>query len=54
MCLVLDYVPYGDMFTLWTFHGFFPEPLVKIYVAELSLVLGKCYKLLNHVLSLKI
>ena len=29
------------MFTLWTFHGYFPEPLVKIYVAELALVLGE-------------
>lgn len=37
--IVLDYVPYGDMFTLWTFHGFFPEPLVRIYIAQLALVL---------------
>jgi len=43
ICLfaVLDYIPYGDMFTLWTFHGFFPELLVKLYVAELAMVLGK-------------
>ena len=38
---VLEYIPYGDMFTLWTFHGFFPERLVRIYVAELAMVLGK-------------
>ena len=29
------------MFTLWTFHGYFPESLVRIYVAELAMVLGK-------------
>ncbi|CAC5361174.1 SGK494 [Mytilus coruscus] len=38
--IVLDYVPFGDMFTLWTFHGYFPQPLVKIYVSQLALVLG--------------
>ncbi|XP_052073932.1 ribosomal protein S6 kinase-related protein-like [Mytilus californianus] len=37
--IVLDYVPFGDMFTLWTFHGYFPQPLVKIYVSQLALVL---------------
>ena len=38
---VLDYVPYGDMFTLWTFHGYFPEKLVTIYVAQMAMSLGK-------------
>ncbi|XP_071180629.1 ribosomal protein S6 kinase-related protein-like [Mytilus edulis] len=37
--IVLDYVPFGDMFTLWTFHGYFPQPLVKIYVCQLALVM---------------
>ena len=39
---VLEYIPFGDMFTLWTFHGYFPEGLVRIYVAELAMVLGEC------------
>ena len=38
---VLDYVPFGELFTLWTFHGAFPEKLVKIYIAEMAMVLGK-------------
>lgn len=38
---VLDYVPHGDLFTLWTFHGFFPEKLVRVYIAELAMILGK-------------
>lgn len=42
--IVLEYIPYGDMFTLWTFHGFFPEALVRIYVAELSMVLDYLHK----------
>ena len=42
MCIsVLEYIPFGDMFTLWTFHGYFPESLVRIYVAELAMVLGE-------------
>ncbi|XP_052800217.1 ribosomal protein S6 kinase-related protein-like isoform X2 [Mya arenaria] len=42
--IVLDYVPYGDMFTLWTFHGFFPEKLVKLYVAEMAMSLDYLHK----------
>lgn len=38
---VLDYVPHGDMFTLWTFHGAFPEALVQLYIAEICLVIGE-------------
>lgn len=41
---VLDYIPYGDTFTLWTFHGYFPEDLVKIYVAEMAMVLDFLHK----------
>ncbi|CAG5130055.1 unnamed protein product, partial [Candidula unifasciata] len=37
--IVLDYVPYGDMFTLWTFHGAFPEKLVQVYIAEMAMVI---------------
>ncbi|KAK0060471.1 microtubule-associated serine/threonine-protein kinase 3-like isoform X1 [Biomphalaria pfeifferi] len=37
--IVLDYVPHGDMFTLWTFHGAFPEDLVRLYIAEISMVI---------------
>ncbi|XP_076452564.1 ribosomal protein S6 kinase-related protein-like [Babylonia areolata] len=37
--IVLDYVPYGEMFTLWTFHGAFPESLAKIYIAEMAMIL---------------
>lgn len=42
--IMLEYIPYGDMFTLWTFHGFFPEKIVKIYVAELAMVLDYLHK----------
>ncbi|KAJ8312122.1 hypothetical protein KUTeg_009495 [Tegillarca granosa] len=38
--IVLDYVPHGDLFTLWTFHGFFPEKLVRVYIAELAMILA--------------
>lgn len=38
--IVLDYVPFGELFTLWTFHGAFPEKLVQIYVAEMAMVLS--------------
>ena len=38
---VLDYIPHGDMFTLWTFHGAFPEALVQLYIAEMAMVIGK-------------
>ncbi|XP_041348800.1 ribosomal protein S6 kinase-related protein-like isoform X2 [Gigantopelta aegis] len=37
--MVLDYVPYGDLFSLWTFHTMFPERLVRLYVAEMAMVL---------------
>lgn len=42
--IVLEYIPFGDMFTLWTFHGYFPEALVRIYVAELAMVLDYLHK----------
>ncbi|KAL3857108.1 hypothetical protein ACJMK2_011803 [Sinanodonta woodiana] len=42
--IVLEYVPHGDMFTLWTFHGYFPESLVKLYVAEMAIVLDYLHK----------
>ncbi|XP_071093448.1 ribosomal protein S6 kinase-related protein-like [Haliotis cracherodii] len=37
--IVLDYVPHGDLFSLWTFHTMFPERLVRVYIAEMSMVL---------------
>ncbi|KAK7087437.1 hypothetical protein V1264_021488 [Littorina saxatilis] len=37
--IVLEYIPYGELFTLWTFHGAFPEQLVKIYISEMAMVL---------------
>lgn len=37
---VLEYVPYGDLFTLWSFHGYLPEMLSRVYVAEMAMVLG--------------
>ncbi|KAL4223756.1 ATP binding [Mactra antiquata] len=42
--IVLEYIPFGDMFTLWTFHGYFPEKIVKLYVAELAMVLDYLHK----------
>ncbi|XP_021365952.1 serine/threonine-protein kinase S6KL-like isoform X1 [Mizuhopecten yessoensis] len=42
--IVLDYIPYGDTFTLWTFHGYFPEQLVKVFVAEMAMVLDYLHK----------
>ena len=38
--LAMDYVPGGELFALWKKHGAFSENLVKVYVAELALVLG--------------
>ena len=37
---VLEYVPYGDLFTLWSFHGYLPELLSRVYIAEMAIVLG--------------
>ncbi|ESP01510.1 hypothetical protein LOTGIDRAFT_139692, partial [Lottia gigantea] len=37
--IVLDYVPHGDLFSLWTFHSLFPERLVRIYIAQMAIVL---------------
>ncbi|XP_050410193.1 ribosomal protein S6 kinase-related protein [Patella vulgata] len=37
--IVLDYVPHGDLFSLWTFHTMFPERLVRIYIAQMGMVL---------------
>ena len=37
----------------WTFHGFFPEALVRIYVAELAMVLGR-YTMLRYVYTMDI
>ncbi|XP_074643280.1 serine/threonine-protein kinase S6KL-like isoform X2 [Tubulanus polymorphus] len=37
--IVSDYVPNGELFTLWQYHGAFPENLVKLYIAELALVI---------------
>ena len=39
---VLEYVQFGELFTLWNFHGAFPEQLVKIYIAEMAMVIGLC------------
>ena len=36
----MDYVPGGELFALWKKHGAFSENLVKVYIAELALVLG--------------
>ncbi|XP_064620127.1 serine/threonine-protein kinase S6KL-like isoform X2 [Lineus longissimus] len=37
--IVSDYIPNGELFTLWKYHGAFSERLVKLYVAEMALVL---------------
>ncbi|XP_029651494.1 ribosomal protein S6 kinase-related protein [Octopus sinensis] len=42
--IVLTYVPYGDMFTLWSYHGYFPEELVRYHIAELAVVLSYLHK----------
>ncbi|KAK3084775.1 hypothetical protein FSP39_018673 [Pinctada imbricata] len=42
--IVLDYVPYGDLFTLWSFHGFLPEMLTRLYIAEMAMVLEHLHK----------
>ncbi|GAB1602121.1 ribosomal protein S6 kinase-related protein-like [Argonauta hians] len=42
--IVLTYVPYGDMFTLWSYHGYFPEELVCYHVAQLASVLSYLHK----------
>lgn len=31
----------GELLALWQKYGALPQPLVKIYIAELALVLGK-------------
>ncbi|CAE1299529.1 SGK494 [Acanthosepion pharaonis] len=42
--IVLTFVPYGDMFTLWSYHGHFPETLVKYQIAELAVVISYLHK----------
>lgn len=42
--IVLEYVRYGDLFTLWSFHGYLPEMLSRVYVAEMAMVLDYLHK----------
>lgn len=42
--IVLTFVPYGDMFTLWSYHGHFPETLVRYQIAELGVVINYLHK----------
>ena len=36
---VMDYVPCGELLALWKRQGQFPEEVVKIYIAEIAMVL---------------
>ncbi|XP_064612705.1 ribosomal protein S6 kinase-related protein-like [Liolophura sinensis] len=42
--IVLDYKPYGDVFTLWRYHERFPPVFVKYLVAEMAMVLDYLHK----------
>lgn len=46
---VMDYIPRGELFGVWKRMDYFSEHLVRIYVAELAMVLGK--KRLKHILK---
>jgi uncharacterized serine/threonine-protein kinase SgK494 len=41
MKTVSEYMVGGELLALWQKYGTLPQPLVKIYIAELALVLGK-------------
>lgn len=41
MFVVTDFIDGGDLHKLWQETGSFDEDLVKIYVAEVALVLGQ-------------
>lgn len=43
MCVVTDFIDGGDLHKLWQETGSFDEDLVKIYVAEVALVLGRLF-----------
>ena len=45
---VMDYVPRGELFGVWKRMDYFSEKLVRIYVAELAMVLGKKLKIFKH------
>ena len=38
---VMDYVSRGELFAAWKHFRYFPEDIVQVYIAEISLVLGK-------------
>ena len=42
--LVTDYIDGGDLQQLWRETGNFEEELIKIYVGEVALVLGRLVK----------
>lgn len=44
LILVMDYIPRGELFGVWKRLDFFCEDLVRVYVAELAMVLGE-----NHI-----
>ena len=39
----MDYVPRGELFGVWKRMDYFSEDLVRIYIAELALVLGNVH-----------
>lgn len=43
----------GELLALWQKYGALPQPLVKIYIAELALVLGKLFININPPTSLQ-
>ncbi len=44
-----DFIEGGDLQQMWQNTGSFHEDLIKIYVAEVALVLGKLFKLIIHI-----
>lgn len=46
---VTDFIEGGDLQQMWQNTGSFHEDLIKIYVAEVALVLGKLFKLIIHI-----
>ena len=45
--LVMEYIPRGELFAFWKQYDLFSEDLVRIYAAELGMVLGKCLEYLE-------
>jgi len=40
--VVMEYIPCGELFALWKKLHNFSDSLVRLYVAELGMVLGSC------------